>query len=273
MSTALFRPEVWHSMDPDGYLLLHGSSCPSVFSAASSAASSSLDSSNSLSKASCSSTSLLQELAKLPSASASSCTSSIRTSGSSTPSRPSAEASMSFTTWLATHTASPSPTIASSPARRIASPSASVKDYAHGGKQKVMTVSTDEFLRRFLIHVLPKRTGSTSATPDYLLTADELLHPCCDAAPPRRHHRASATACARLPTSLPIVLRADVHHRADPQCTGVFVRLTASASKPVASTVPDSNMHTAGSDQRPHQRPSQTLCRLMLIRACQRQIP
>jgi hypothetical protein len=25
----------------------------------------------------------------------------------------------------------------------------------HGGKQKVMTVSTDEFLRRFLIHVLP----------------------------------------------------------------------------------------------------------------------
>jgi hypothetical protein len=30
------------------------------------------------------------------------------------------------------------------------------KDYAHGGKQKVMAVSTDEFLRRFLIHVLPR---------------------------------------------------------------------------------------------------------------------
>jgi len=30
------------------------------------------------------------------------------------------------------------------------------KDYAHGGKQKVMTVSSDEFLRRFLLHVLPK---------------------------------------------------------------------------------------------------------------------
>jgi hypothetical protein len=30
------------------------------------------------------------------------------------------------------------------------------KDYAHGGKQKIMTVSSDEFLRRFLIHVLPK---------------------------------------------------------------------------------------------------------------------
>ena len=30
------------------------------------------------------------------------------------------------------------------------------KDYAHGDKQKIMTVSADEFLRRFLIHVLPK---------------------------------------------------------------------------------------------------------------------
>ena len=30
------------------------------------------------------------------------------------------------------------------------------KDYARGGKQKIMSVSADEFLRRFLIHVLPK---------------------------------------------------------------------------------------------------------------------
>jgi hypothetical protein len=30
------------------------------------------------------------------------------------------------------------------------------KDYAHDAKQKIMTVSADEFLRRFLIHVLPK---------------------------------------------------------------------------------------------------------------------
>jgi len=29
------------------------------------------------------------------------------------------------------------------------------KDYARGGKQKTMTVSADEFLRRFLLHVLP----------------------------------------------------------------------------------------------------------------------
>jgi hypothetical protein len=30
------------------------------------------------------------------------------------------------------------------------------RDYAHGGKKRVMTVSADEFLRRFLLHVLPK---------------------------------------------------------------------------------------------------------------------
>jgi hypothetical protein len=30
------------------------------------------------------------------------------------------------------------------------------KDYAHGDKQKLMTLPADEFLRRFLLHVLPK---------------------------------------------------------------------------------------------------------------------
>jgi hypothetical protein len=29
------------------------------------------------------------------------------------------------------------------------------RDYVHGGKQKVMTISAHEFLRRFLLHVLP----------------------------------------------------------------------------------------------------------------------
>ena len=29
------------------------------------------------------------------------------------------------------------------------------RDYAHGGKKKIMTISADEFLRRFLLHVLP----------------------------------------------------------------------------------------------------------------------
>jgi hypothetical protein len=30
------------------------------------------------------------------------------------------------------------------------------KDYAHGNKKRIMTLSADEFLRRFLLHVLPK---------------------------------------------------------------------------------------------------------------------
>jgi hypothetical protein len=30
------------------------------------------------------------------------------------------------------------------------------KDYAHGNKKRQMTVTTDEFLRRFLLHVLPR---------------------------------------------------------------------------------------------------------------------
>jgi hypothetical protein len=29
------------------------------------------------------------------------------------------------------------------------------KDYSHGSKQKLMTVTAEEFLRRFLLHVLP----------------------------------------------------------------------------------------------------------------------
>src|SRR6202041_1998117 len=31
------------------------------------------------------------------------------------------------------------------------------KGYAHGGKHRKMTVTTEEFLRRFLLHVLPRR--------------------------------------------------------------------------------------------------------------------
>jgi hypothetical protein len=30
------------------------------------------------------------------------------------------------------------------------------KDYAHKGKQKLMTVTAEEFLRRFLLHTLPR---------------------------------------------------------------------------------------------------------------------
>ena len=31
------------------------------------------------------------------------------------------------------------------------------KDYAHGGKQRIMTLHASEFLRRFFLHVLPLR--------------------------------------------------------------------------------------------------------------------
>jgi len=30
------------------------------------------------------------------------------------------------------------------------------KDYAHGGKKRTMTLAAEEFIRRFLLHVLPK---------------------------------------------------------------------------------------------------------------------
>src|SRR5262249_27875989 len=33
------------------------------------------------------------------------------------------------------------------------------KDYAHGGKHRVMTLTAVEFLRRFFLHVLPKGFG------------------------------------------------------------------------------------------------------------------
>ena len=31
-----------------------------------------------------------------------------------------------------------------------------MRDYAHGSKQRLMTLDSDEFLRRFFLHVLPK---------------------------------------------------------------------------------------------------------------------
>jgi hypothetical protein len=31
------------------------------------------------------------------------------------------------------------------------------RDYAHGNRQRILTLDTDEFIRRFLLHILPKR--------------------------------------------------------------------------------------------------------------------
>ena len=63
--------------------------------------------------------------------------------------------SRSCGTSAATHTASPSPTIG-----LLAFDGESVtfrwKDYAHGNKQRKMTLTATEFLRRFFLHVLPQ---------------------------------------------------------------------------------------------------------------------
>ena len=48
------------------------------------------------------------------------------------------------------------------------------KDYVHGGKQKLMTLPADEFLRRFLLHVLP-RAWCASVTSASSLTAHARL--------------------------------------------------------------------------------------------------
>ena len=103
------------------------------------------------------------------------------------------------------------------------------KDYAHGGKQKVMTVSADEFLRRFLIHVLPK--GFVRIRHFGLFANRRRSRIArCDAASLARRHCATATAYARLPTSLPALLRADVRRRTDHQCTAsLSVGLTTSS--------------------------------------------
>ena len=70
------------------------------------------------------------------------------------PSRPSADRPMSCAISVATPTAWPYPTTASRPS--TAKVTFRWRDYAHGGKQRVMTLEAVEFLRRFFLHVLPK---------------------------------------------------------------------------------------------------------------------
>jgi len=95
-----------------------------------------------------------KELASRNASSVSSSSSSRRT-GSSTPSHRSAEPNTSSTTWPAT-----THRVAISNHRLVSFKDDRVsfrwKDYAAGSKQKILTVSANEFLRRFLIHVLPK---------------------------------------------------------------------------------------------------------------------
>ena len=64
------------------------------------------------------------------------------------------------------------------------------KDYAHNGKQRLMTITAEEFLRRFLLHTLPRgfvrirfcgflanrRRGALLPLCQQLLKPDPLLH-------------------------------------------------------------------------------------------------
>lgn len=70
-------------------------------------------------------------------------------------SRHSADQDTCSSTWPATRIALPFPTTASSP---LANGEVTFrwKDYAHGNKKRKMKVTSEEFLRRFLLHVLPR---------------------------------------------------------------------------------------------------------------------
>ena len=79
------------------------------------------------------------------------------------------------------------------------------KDYAHGNKKRKMTVTADEFLRRFLLHVLPRgfvrirhfgflsarrRRNSIAITRQLLAEAPRPRSPTPTAPPAPRHHLA-----------------------------------------------------------------------------------
>lgn len=128
--------------------------CPKFRARASSEASSSLDCGGSLLTVSYAS------LATAPlfmrsSASPVSCASFIGKTGSCMPSRLSAAPNMCCIIWLATHTS-----VAISNHRLLSVSASEVhfrwKDYAHGNKQRTMTLTSQEFLRRFVQHILPR---------------------------------------------------------------------------------------------------------------------
>jgi hypothetical protein len=91
------------------------------------------------------------------------------------------------------------------------------KDYACSGKQKIMTLCTDEFLRRFLIHVLPQRPGSHPPLRSLCQPQTSRIAPALPLA--SRRHGVTATACTKQSTSVPAVLWRHAHHRADHWCT------------------------------------------------------
>ena len=72
------------------------------------------------------------------------------------------------------------------------------RDYAHGNKLTVMRLDADEFIRRFLLHVLPRRFtrlrryGLLGAI-EGALASSPCVEPCSHSPPPnlvsRKRHR------------------------------------------------------------------------------------
>jgi hypothetical protein len=95
------------------------------------------------------------------------------------------------------------------------------KDYAHGSKQRLMTLTSEEFLRRFLIHTLPRgfvrirffgflanrRRTTLLALCRQLLDANPPLRP----TPPHSTSNCRATCTRRL--EMPALRRTHARHR------------------------------------------------------------
>ena len=81
------------------------------------------------------------------------------------------------------------------------------RDYAHGAKQKVMTLTAHEFLRRFLLHVLP---GGLVRIRHFGLFAN-------------RKRGAALADCRLLPAASPYVDPSPAPQPRCPLCTGVML--------------------------------------------------
>jgi hypothetical protein len=95
------------------------------------------------------------------------------------------------------------------------------KDYAHGNKKKIMTLGSQEFLRRFLLHVLPRgfvrirsfgflanrRRATLLPLSQRLLAVQPMLHPSAPTASPTQ---LTCFRCPKCSTPMLIVERFSV---------------------------------------------------------------
>jgi hypothetical protein len=132
------------------------------------------------------------------------------------PSRPSPAPRRCSPISRATPTGSPSRTGGSSPSTRPASPSATRTTAATAERQQVMTLGADEFIRRFLLHVLPR-----GLPPHPALRPARRRHPQGQHRPRPRTAGRGAHArnlprrqrAARSAPALSLLRRAHAHHR------------------------------------------------------------